>query len=357
MKTGLLLLLGGLLGGLMILTSWRVYGDGKAYLGAAKAMEAEGVGEFFRAHPYADYPPGYPLLLAAGPLPPSAMAKAVNFAALVATFSLAAVALRRWQPPRRARFGLLALVLAPTFYFIAAAPYSDILFCALALATLLWPGQWQGWAACCGATLTRYLGITLWPIVAWTVWRRTGKLSRVALALAPSGLVWGLWAGRNLALSGRAFGERSPQPDGNFDRLLPALYWLALMALLVTLLSALFPDKRAPRVAPVAPIAFGAIYLAILGGLAAISTGMTPVDERTLAPVAAPLLIIGGSIGHRQFYLLPGVGDGTLRGLRGHGLLARRDRVRPGDRGAVRGVWRGRGERVPGEAGTGEDEA
>lgn len=257
--------------------------------------------------PIAEWPPLYPLVLAAV----TAVGGATAGPWALNSLLLAASA---WQVARAAPLlGVLAFVASPAVISVHAYAWSEPLFVLLVLLSLRSqerlleePGAKAllaaaAWTAL--ACLTRYLGLALvlsGALVAMTSRRRLLGPAYAALSVAPLGL----WLLRNLSVTGSLAGNRAAS-----GRELPELIreaaatfggWivpvtslriaalLALLAVGVTVaLRSGFDQADRPW------LAFAAVYFVMVVALAR-AVAFDPLTTRLLVPLVPPVAILAG---------------------------------------------------------------
>jgi hypothetical protein len=303
--------------------------DSVSYLAAAVSLR-DGAGlRGPDGEPFVAFPPLLPALLS--PVAQS-RAGAVDAARVVNAASYGLIVfLTGWLVLRLTGsgvYGALAAVAAAVSRPVVDSAlhiWSESLFTALCMATLVAAveggrRQRRAWYVAAGAlaglaAMTRYVGLTLAPVVVAAVVldRRRSSGPALAVVVAVEATVPALlWMGRNLAQSGTLAGERYPSaemlPAVLFDTSLALARWavpvatgdrvrvgLALLGAAL-LLAGAWRSARCPRSAdwrrPAALIAgFCLLYLGYLIAAATL-TALDPIDDRLIAPLVPPLVVL-----------------------------------------------------------------
>lgn len=301
---------------------------------ARNLLAGEGL-TYLSGRPQTNWPPFYPLLLAAGglgALDPLQVAGPLNAAIFGLTVFVVGRHLRRRLRSRvPVVWAALAVALSVPLATRAWTAMSEPTFILLAAAALLQTDRFltEGrtpallWAAVCGslAFLTRYAGVAVPLAVGLALLcqprapfrQRAGRVAAVGLAAA---VPMALWLLRNYLVTGQLIKQVADQRppilsvraalDGvrgtlwewaYLDFLPPAVTWallaLAAAALLPLALAAAGPRRGRPPFAWPAVLVFGGftlLYLAVL--IASITSLPHPWQSRFLAPVYVPLLAI-----------------------------------------------------------------
>jgi len=306
--------------------------DSVSYLTAATTLFSRGPMVDYFGQPYAMWPPLYPVLLAAiRPVVTAAgidLVEAIrwlNAATLAATVFLAGCIVRRsvaslfWSTA-----AVIAIGGAWPLVSVAARAWSEPLF-TLFVVAFLWllprcldDASYRTALPLAGITalacLQRYLGVTV---------ALTGVLSIALFASADTrskrirlGAIYAfvslgplaIWLGRNLTLTGSAFGPRAESSSAAFSRILELSRLLgtwvapprdaattALGVLAVALLIFRVASSRKPAPAVLWPpvLLVGLYTLSVL--VSATSVALDPidhVDERLMAPLYVVLVLI-----------------------------------------------------------------
>ncbi|MGH7858784.1 MAG: hypothetical protein ACREQY_15770, partial [Candidatus Binatia bacterium] len=230
----------GVVGAAVVWISTGRYGpgltpDSVGYVSAARNVAAGHGLVLYNGSAYIDWPPLYPLLLAAlarttgaDPIAVARALHAVLFALVIGgTWALLARDLRVRRP--LALIGAAAVLTAPPLLKASVMAWSEVLFIALVVAFLLVAGSWRrrprtpalvGMSVLAAlGCLTRYAGIAFLLTGGFVIlvtrrrhWRQAVFDSLVFGAVASYPLA--LWLARNLTLSGFAFGPRAPSDAG-----------------------------------------------------------------------------------------------------------------------------------------------
>ena len=333
----------GALGAALTLAREATYGavlhwDSINYIGAARNLLAGNGLTEFGGEPLAAWPPLYPLLLAVPGLlgvDPLDAAGPINAALFgIAIFAGARWLSRRLGEPLLAHWGGLALALAAPLAWMASWALSEPLFVLLTLLALMRleaclregdaPALRQAAALAALACLTRWAGVSIVAAAVPLLLLQPGlalpsRLRRAALFAAIALVPLGLWAARNLWLTGEAIASSQPtdtppgeiaaailgaagrwlvpgptaEAGGLVARALAAALLLALAAA-VAVLAARRGDAAAWR-RRAAFLAFGGFAVAFVLGYAAAARGSSYVPttafHRYLAPALPPLLL------------------------------------------------------------------
>lgn len=292
--------------------------DSVSYLHAAGDLAAGRSPTDAHGAPFVGWPPLYPALIggvsAVTDQRPADAARLLQTALVVALVAVFVGASRRLVPnPWLRVVGVLCLALGPPVLAMAEVALSELLFSVVVLAALWALSEarrsttWRLVALAAGlaaaASLTRYLGVVVIGIGAAVVVPRPRRT--VAFALL-STLPLACWLARNQIVEGTLTGRRDTGGTAPGDTLhaaaeaigrwvvpgnqLPVVIGCLAVALvgLVTVRVAR-TDRTGP--APLPFCLFVGLYPATLVGLAAV-VGFDRVDQRLLAPVWAPVVLV-----------------------------------------------------------------
>ena len=334
--------------------------DSVHYMAIAESIVAGRGYRSYSGSPSPQWAPAYPSLLAAGPalgVAVAAWARALNvlgFALLIAAVGLALRASARSAGP--ALLGAAAVAVAPPLHLVYSFVWTETAFILWLAAFLVAAPRYLATgrrrdllvlALIAGlACLTRYLGVALCAaalvLVAWA--REGPDRSRgrhawllTAVALGPLAL----WLARNLVVSGTVSGLRAASPEPmrvHLTRLVSiALEWsvplaisrrlqaAVVLAVVVTALVAIVAARRRPddgrgrRLLTLAPALAACACYALAVTLAASAIAIDALDDRLLAPLFVPMVIVA-ALALDQ--VLAGPRRGMLAALRRWGLLA-----------------------------------
>jgi hypothetical protein len=307
--------------------------DSAVYLSSAEhLLKGRGLTSY-SGHTLVVFPPGFPAL-AAGigwllGIDVAAAARILNAVCLALTVAVACVLLRRhvrWRPLQVA--AAATLVAAAPLVDVAAHAWSEPAFIAvslmglLALEDLLERTRPISVAAvvafASSAFLVRYAGLALVAtalgslLVAGRARPRRARLASAAVTGAAMIAAPTAWIGRNLAVSGSAFGGREAPDVGMGQQLrrtggelarwiapgylpvglrLAGIGMVAAVALgVVVRLSSKPARPRHPSLVPL--MLFSISYLLVLEASAAV-TQVDPLGARLLSPLFVPTLVIG----------------------------------------------------------------
>jgi hypothetical protein len=310
--------------------------DSAVYLSTADALEH---GRGFQAYggvPLTDFPPGYPLALAAwletvGGSPADA-ARAVNAASLLALALLGALVMRRYVARGALRAAGVVLVAgAPSVLHTGVTAWSELLFAACIMACLLflarslaagrmWDVALAGAFASAGVMVRLVgAGVVLAGLVALVVGGDVGEgrgevVKRCLVFLGVACLAPAVWLASRIAITDSPLGVRKPPRADLFENAGDAVTWIshwfvpdtlsgplravgyvaaagALVAGAVMCARSRPPRSRAPAEGLWLPGLVAALVVTVTV-IGASLTETDPLDFRLLAPALAPTVVL-----------------------------------------------------------------
>lgn len=310
--------------------------DSTFYLSAAQHLSAGHGLTDFAGRPLVQWPPGFPLAVSAASevfgVGVVQAARIINVLSLVAIVFAAAALLRRHVRSRMLQtLGIAAAAAAPPLVFVATYAWSEPLFIALSLTSVICveraldaPDRAIRWALVGGlsaaaAFTTRYIGVTLClalpPVLllqSRAATRLRVRVLRSAAFLLPVAGAMVAVAAHNLAAGAPAFG-RSGSPIVSFAGQLHSTWaelasWLfpryvasngvreaagAVVAVVVVLLVGyvLRRDRRVFPIGTLPLVAFTGSYLFVLEA-STTQIWVNSIDPRLMSPLFIPLLVL-----------------------------------------------------------------